>query len=160
MRQMLIGSTLAVALLLSGCESTVVHKQTQKDYVIGKRSTVNVGGPIFMDQQGTYASKRVWIGVLNSPDGWQTNTSASPDFRMRELMYGGISGTTIRLNYREFRGHAAGPPMYQPLTYDLALSKVIRFQNFTIEVIDASNNSMTYVVLSDGTTGHPPTNSN
>ena len=147
---MLIGATVAVGLLLSACESTVVHKQTQKDYVIGKQSTVYVGGPIFMDQQGTYASKRVWIGVLNSPDGWQTNTSASPDFKMRELMYGGISGTTIRLNYREFRGHAAGPPMYQPLTYDLAQSKIVRFQNFTIQVLSADNSEMRYVILSDG----------
>ena len=65
------------------------------------------------------------------------------------VIYGGRSGRTIEVSYREFRGGLAAPAFSQNLKYDLATSKVIRFQKFQIDVQKADNQSITYMILSD-----------
>ena len=72
--------------------------------------------------------------------------------QLKELLYDGKSGTTIRFSYREFAatdgGAIARPAFTQDLTYDLAEDKIIGFQSVRIEVEEATNSHIIYKVLS------------
>jgi hypothetical protein len=71
------------------------------------------------------------------------------DFVRKELIYSGKSGNVIDVSYKEFRGNMAAPAFYQNLKYDMSESRIIRFQNFTIEIVSANNQKITYKVVSD-----------
>lgn len=65
----------------------------------------------------------------------------------RELIYGGLSGSTISISYREFVDGTARPAFTQDLKYDLAESKIIGFRGARFEVSKASNVALKYKVL-------------
>lgn len=142
-----------------GCSATqsmlfdpavIEEPQTFKSYSLGKISTATVGEPFLVVQDGKIRKERHWVGILNSPDGWsEWKETVAPGFLRKELIYSGKSGTTIKIAYREFRGGLAAPAFFQDLTYDLSESNLIRFQNFSIEVIEATNNNVRYKALGD-----------
>ncbi|MCR4309278.1 MAG: hypothetical protein NUW14_04545 [Deltaproteobacteria bacterium] len=66
----------------------------------------------------------------------------------QELVYGGKSGNTIKMSYREFSGNLARPAFTQELTYDLTESKEIGFRRMIIEVKEATNSKIKYTVKS------------
>jgi hypothetical protein len=71
------------------------------------------------------------------------------DFR-QELLYNGISKKTIRMTYREYKNDMARPAFFQDLTYDLDQSSTIRFRSFKIEVLEANNSFIRFVVIEEG----------
>jgi len=67
-----------------------------------------------------------------------------------ELIYGGSDGRTIQVTYREFTpADPARPSFFQSLSYD-ASSDVIRYRDFVVKVLEATNQTLSYVVVSDG----------
>lgn len=148
---MRVASAVVIAcLVLGGCATQVVSSAPKKSYMVGQRLSAPVGGTLLRIEKGKTEIVRRWVGVLNSPDGWVTEARASDDFVKGELVYGGISGKTIEIAYREYRGNLAAPAFFQNLKYDLAASSYIVFQNFRIEVLDASNSAINGVLVSDG----------
>lgn len=140
---------LAAVWALTGCATTVIESKTMKSYTVGQMRSATIGEPFLVDQNGTVSSVRQWVGIMNSPDGWQVTQRASQDFIKKELLYSGKSGSTIEISYREFRGGFAAPAFSQSLKYDLAESKTIRFQRFVIDVITATNQTFTYRIVGD-----------
>lgn len=140
---------LVLPAVLVGCASTTVESQGYKSYVVGQTKTATIGDPFLVDQNGTISSVKHWVGIINSPDGWEVTKVASQDFVKKELIYSGKSATTIEVSYREFRGGFAAPAFSQNLKYDLNESKTIRFQRFVIEVISATNQTITYQIVGD-----------
>lgn len=65
----------------------------------------------------------------------------------RELIYGGVSGNSISISYREFSDGIARPAFTQELKYDLTDSKIIGYRGARFEVIKASNTSLKYKML-------------
>lgn len=75
---------------------------------------------------------------------------AAPGFINYELVYSGATKDTINLLYREYTpDNMARAAFTQNLTYDRASSS-IRFRDVQIHVIEASNESLRYVVQADG----------
>jgi hypothetical protein len=144
----MISAVLAMVIIV-GCATTVLERKIFKGYTVGNVLTASIGTPFLVDQDGTVETVKSWVGILNSPDGWKIEKRYSADFVRKELIYAGKSGTTVEISYREFRGGLAAPAFYQNLKYDLSESKSITFQNFQIEIINASNQSITYKVLRD-----------
>jgi hypothetical protein len=140
---------LAAVCLLAACASTVVDRKTSKSYSLGRTATAIIGDAFLVDQAGSVETVKVWVGIINSPDGWKTEERYSRDFIRKELLYSGRTGNTIEVSYREFRGGLAAPAFFQSVKYDLSQSNVIRFQRFVIEVVKADNQSITYKVISD-----------
>lgn len=140
---------LLVVLGLAGCATQMVASTPMLSYVVGQALRAPVGGILLSAQTGSLQTTRRWVGILNSPDGWETATRPSMDFARKELLYSGAVGSTIELGYREFRGGLAAPAFYQSVKYDLAQSKVVTFQNFQIEVFTASNSELTGKLLRD-----------
>lgn len=66
----------------------------------------------------------------------------------QELIYNGRSSSTVRFLYREFGGEMIRADFNQDLMYDLNESSEIGFRRVRIEIIDATNSSITYKVLS------------
>jgi hypothetical protein len=143
---------LAVAVLLAGCAPQTLQSVPTQSYVVGQRIGAAPGGILMSSQSGSLRTVRRWVGIANSPDGWETATANDSSYVRKELIYSGISGSTIEIGYREFRGGLAAPAFYQAAKYDLSASKVISFQNFRFEVDSADNNGLKGRLLSDGTT--------
>jgi hypothetical protein len=140
---------IAAVCLLAACAPTVVDRKTSKSYSLGRTATAIIGDAFLVDQAGSVETVKVWVGIINSPDGWKTEERYSRDFIRKELLYSGRTGNTIEVSYREFRGGLAAPAFFQSVKYDLSQSNVIRFQRFVIEVVKADNQSITYKVISD-----------
>ena len=66
-----------------------------------------------------------------------------------ELIYSGKSGDTIKLVYREYLDGLARPAFTQDLEYDLSESKTIAFKTLVIDVLEATNSSIRFIVQSD-----------
>lgn len=137
------------AALLSGCASTVLESKRFQSYEIGQTKTATIGDAFLVDQDGELIKTKQWVGLINSPDGWGITSHYSANFIRKELLYSGRTGNTIEIAYREFRGGFAAPAFSQNLKYDLSESRTIQFQKFSIEVINADNQRITYKVLND-----------
>lgn len=143
---------IATCMVLSGCAPQVINQTPTQSYQVGQRIQAAPGGTILSSQAGQIRTVKRWVGILNSPDGWETTVAKDSSFLRKELIYSGTSGSTIEISYREFRGDLAAPAFYQSAKYDLAASKEISFQNFRFRVDSADNNGMSGVLLSDGMT--------
>jgi len=67
-----------------------------------------------------------------------------------ELVYGGATGDSIQVLYREYtQNDLARPAFSQQLVYSKA-SKRFRFKNVQVEVKEANNERMVYTVTADG----------
>ena len=75
-----------------------------------------------------------------------TRPSLSRDSIQRSLVYGGKTGTKIKLGYREIWKNINRPSGDVFVEYDLADSKVVVFKGARIEVIEATNKSIRYRV--------------
>lgn len=64
----------------------------------------------------------------------------------KELIYNGRAGSVLKISYREYMYNSARPAFYQDLTYDLGSSSTIRFKGMEIEVLDATNSAIKFIV--------------
>lgn len=69
-----------------------------------------------------------------------------PKFK-RELIYSGMSGTSITITYREFMNDMARPAFTQELKYDLANSDIVGYKSARFQVLEASNTFIKYKIL-------------
>ena len=68
-----------------------------------------------------------------------------PDQHMqKELIYSGISQSTITIRYREFWKGISRPDYFQEVQYDLSKGKAIGFREARFEILNASNTEITY----------------
>jgi hypothetical protein len=85
------------------------------------------------------------------PEGSVTTVSkavvSDEDYKY-ELIYNGRLGSGLKFIYREFYGDMARPSFTQDIQYDLSLSNIIGFKNAQIEVLEATNTSLKYSVVS------------
>ena len=82
---------------------------------------------------------------------YEDRVDKSRGFTNFELVYTGIDENTITALYREYSpDDLARPAFYQNLTYEKD-ARFIRFRDIRIEVVNADNEGMTFVVVSDGT---------
>lgn len=66
-----------------------------------------------------------------------------------QIIYAGLDGDNFKVTYREFKNDLARPAFNQDIVYNLNKSKTIRYKNFRIEILKASNEEINYVVLED-----------
>ncbi len=149
MKLRVLFAAIATGFVLLGCATTTLERKTFKSYSVGREATATIGEAFLVDQKGSVERMKSWVGILNSPDGWKVEERYSQDFIRKELLYSGRSGSTIEVSYREFRGGFAAPAFFQNLKYDLSESRIVRFQRFSIEIIQADNQAIRYRILSD-----------
>jgi len=67
----------------------------------------------------------------------------------QEFIYNGRSGDTLKFLYREFSNDSLRTPFSQEAQYDLKDSPMIGFKGVRIEVLKATNTTLTYRVLTN-----------
>ena len=127
-----------VGIILVGC---VAAPYFTREYELGRPKEVTVGSAMITWEQGV-------------KDEFMTDAT-----RM-ELLYSGIAQDILYLNYREFAvkkggnwasgGAYARQPFYQELKYDISKSKQITFKDVEIQVLDANQQKIRFVVVKDG----------
>jgi hypothetical protein len=71
-----------------------------------------------------------------------------PKYFKQELLYNGRAGNTIKLSYREYRYDIARAAFTQDLIYDLTESKIIGFRDMQIEILNATNTDINFIIRS------------
>jgi hypothetical protein len=120
----------ALAVILSGCwlvNSSYITYNFEKDVVM----VANVGSEML---NWTETNKNDINGVANA------------SFE-QTLTYSGKQGTALKIFYREASNGYARPSFSQELTYDIAADSVITFRNTKIRVMEATNNTIKFIVL-------------
>ena len=101
----------------------------------------------FADYAGNQLSLRPWIAkpanFLRKDDKVFLRGS-----RKQELLYNGKSQNTIKISYREFNNDFSRCAFTQELTYDLTEGKTIGFRGMKIDVVEATNLTIKFVVRS------------
>jgi hypothetical protein len=67
-----------------------------------------------------------------------------------EIIYSGISGTTLNAIYREYVNDLARPAFTQQLQYEVSKGREIAFRTIRFEVLNATNSELEVRVISDG----------
>lgn len=70
-----------------------------------------------------------------------------PSFK-QELIYNGRAGNYVKFLYRELSNDMMRAPFNQEVQYDLSESSIIGFKGVRIEILNASNTTLQYRVLS------------
>jgi len=107
---------------------------------------VDKGGHAYGDAACSLGMVRRWgpaPGVF-----LETRQVAKPGSSRKELIYGGMSGNTIKGVYREFSGDMQAASFQQELAYDLSKSGTIRFREMEMEVRVATSNTIRFIVRS------------
>lgn len=73
----------------------------------------------------------------------------SVDSVQRTLIYNGRVGEKVNIGYREFSGSTARPAFNNNVEYDLAESREIAYRGAKLEIIEATNRSIRFRVLSN-----------
>ncbi len=68
------------------------------------------------------------------------------DAFQQTLIYSGKVGDKINISYREFSGNIARPAFNNDVEYDLKESKTIGYKGALIEILEATNQSIRYIV--------------
>ncbi len=78
------------------------------------------------------------------------NLNVSGDSAFQQaLLYNGRVGNKINIGYREFSSNTARPAFNNDVEYDLSESRLIGYKGAKFEVLDASNQSIKYRVISN-----------
>jgi hypothetical protein len=72
-----------------------------------------------------------------------------PNNFQQTLIYNGRVGDRIRIGYREFSGDVARPAFSNEVDYDLSESREITYRGARLRIIEANNQRIDYVVLSN-----------
>ncbi len=143
---------LVLFLCLGSCLPTTTSSVDEySSYIKGKPTKRSVGNEVIQEKYIKTETTKRWVGIAKAPGGWETTTKTTDDSYQYELVYVGLTGSTIRLMYREYSNNFARPAFSQDLTYDLSQSKIITFRSYRIRVLEATNDSLKFVVLSDRT---------
>jgi hypothetical protein len=136
-------------IFLYSCGSIHYKPVNLKNYGLGQTKQENIGSPMVKHKKGVLITGKKWVGMMNSPDGWEHIHQYSDDSFQEELIYTGREGDIIHISYREFKKDFARPAFYQELIYDLSKSDKIVFKQFKIKVVEATNEYIKFIVLTD-----------
>jgi len=65
----------------------------------------------------------------------------------QEIIYTGISGNNLHLQYREYRGNLIRAPFTLNLIFDLNKSNIIKIKQYEIHIIEANNSQIVYKII-------------
>lgn len=73
---------------------------------------------------------------------------SNDDYYKQEFIYNGKVGSGVKFIYREYINNIARPAFQQDLQYDLNESNIIGFKGLRIEIVNTTNTSVEYKILS------------
>lgn len=121
--------------LLSGCTSTAHKVFNEKSYTLGAPISVVSGQAIADELDGEVDSKRNWVGIMNSKDGWSGAwLTFSKDFLEKKLYFLGFDPPNLYLMMRRFE-QGSDKPSYEDIqAFNLEASGFVRMGDYHLEV--------------------------
>jgi hypothetical protein len=111
-------------------------------------------GGVYISASGATSVFFIWEGRFEPSDTYAapnvkyTNSLAEIDLPQenlqKELIYSGLSQSTITLRYREYWKGISRPDYFQEVKYDLSQGRAIGFKESRFEIVSASNTSISY----------------
>lgn len=141
-----VPALLALSLALAGCVPQVVDSNPMPTVRPGQELSAAPGESFFVHRAGRIETVREWGGLYA---GWVQSDRPSANYVRKELVFSGFSGNVVNLSYREYRAGMTAPDTVLTLRYDLTRTRVISFQNFTIEITAASNRALRGRLIAD-----------
>jgi len=89
------------------------------------------------------------VSIINSSDGYDYFKEYTDESFKEELIYTGRSDNTIYISYREYKKDFARPAFFQELRYDFGQSRIVVFKQYRLEIIEATNEYIKFIVLAD-----------
>jgi hypothetical protein len=74
---------IVTCVVLAGCASQVLEDKSFRSYTVGDTKTATIGEAFLVDQTGYIKKVKKWVGILASPDGWETKDEYSEDYLRR-----------------------------------------------------------------------------
>ena len=94
-------------------------------------------------------------GVATNGAEYTVPWTRDDSFFDQELIYNGLSGSTVKFLYREFSGLTNRTSFEQEVTYDLNIGEIIGFKSARFKILSATNTGIEYEVIApfnkDGT---------
>ena len=129
--------------LFMSCTPTIYL--TNKSYAVPETIKTSIGSEMLEIAKIKKADEG--LQVLQALSGGPV----AQDYTFRiTLTYTGKSGSVVKVSYREYAGDLARPAYSLELEYDLDESPSMNFRSLKMEVIEASNESITFVIVDDG----------
>lgn len=144
-------------------EAMYVDQEDGSLYI--KIDTTFGAGGVKVNKNGELQDSHVFYHNIGGWQGHPTNTVGtvgerifervatsriySPESFKVEIIYLGLSGADLKASYREYKNDIARPAFYQDLSYNLKDSSIIRYKNFRINILRATNEELECVVLED-----------
>lgn len=113
-----------------------IEKSTGKVLPFYNSKTGSIGGFYPKEVEGFTIEKTTYV-----------NPDCQNCFK-QEFIFNGKVGNNLKFIYREYINDMARPAFNQDLQYDLEESTTVGFKGLRLEVLDASNTSITYKLLS------------
>lgn len=134
-----------------GTNKVFEHSDGSGTGIVGASSGAPSEAKPYIDSETGYLC---FLGYLSTsfcsddvrPDVVQLEKYTADSF-IQELIYTGKVGDRIRFTYREFMNRMARQAFTVDVEYDLSESNIISYQGATVEIISATNQSITYKVL-------------
>lgn len=103
----------------------------------------------FVGSGVSFGSGNVPVDIEGEGPAYGITSQPDEDSFRRELLYLGVDGATLRVQYREFAGDFVRPAFDQLVTYPLSAdgTGVIRFRGLEIQVHDTSGGQIRYTVV-------------
>jgi len=129
--------------LVMSCSPTVYL--TNKSYAVPETIQTSIGSEMLEISKIKKADEG--LQALQALSGGPVDK----DYHFRvTLTYTGKSGSVVKVSYREYAGDLARPAYSLDLEYDLDESSSMNFRSLKMEVIEATNESITFVIVDDG----------
>ena len=84
----------------------------------------------------------------SAPEARMTTVSSAGDNSFQQtLIYSGRVGDKVNIGYREFSSNVARPAFNNDVEYDLSESDTIGYRGAELQILEATNRSITYRVI-------------
>ena len=162
-------TTLTTVFLISltSCASTPTPIDLERGYTVGEVSTAGINEELLSATYGSYTTLgagRAFKNVFGSHGSRKSLRNRkgekigvgdriySKDYIIKDVIYNGKQGDTITLTYMEFRTDAKKKVSTTETTeHDLSTGNALVIENFTFEVIDATNERISAKLVEDRT---------
>lgn len=120
---------------------------------IEKSALADMHNAVMVDKSDNEFCVVTWLDTYSCDDEVRFEKTmeevVTPDSFQQTLIYNGKVGDKINVGYREFSSNRARNAFRNEVEYDLSESNVIGYQGAQVEVIEATNQTIKYRVISN-----------
>ncbi len=136
---------------LMSCSSTSEKIFDEKMYTLGGAAiTVNKGNIIASEVKGDVQTKRSWVGIANSDDGWgEAKITFSNNYIEKKLYYLGydVNESLMYLMYREYKKGEDKPSILKTIKVNPEQNPFTKLGKYNIKILNVDKEQASFLLL-------------